>query len=140
LYAWPSTNPEPSPAPPRPPEVVSSETRTWAALIHVAGLSSYVVPIPGAGILAPLIIWLARRDDSEFEDRHGSAAVNFQILCAVLYLGSLILTPVLIGIPLMLCTIALHFVCVIVATVKTAAGQEFSYPASLPVVSSRSLR
>ncbi|GAB1309487.1 DUF4870 domain-containing protein [Urechidicola sp. KH5] len=48
-----------------------------AFLIHISALSSIVFPI--MGVVLPLVLWQVKKDQSEFLDRHGKEAVNFNI-------------------------------------------------------------
>lgn len=50
---------------------------SWAAFAHLSAFSSVVIPF--GNILGPLIIWLAKRSESEFVERHASESLNFQI-------------------------------------------------------------
>lgn len=65
----------PAEAPALPP---SSSERTWATVCHVAA-SAVVVSFPWGLVLGPLLVWLLRKNESPFVDRHGKAAVNFQL-------------------------------------------------------------
>ncbi len=56
--------------------------RTWATLVHLSPLLGYLVPVPGATILAPLVVWLAKRHDSAFLDDQGKEALNFNLTFA----------------------------------------------------------
>ena len=53
------------------------EPRTIAALSHLAAFAGLAIPF--GNVLGPLIVWLARRDDSPFIDDHGKQALNFQL-------------------------------------------------------------
>jgi hypothetical protein len=64
-------------------ELPDAEVRRWAMFCHLGGLATFLVP-PFGGVVAPLILWLARRRDSAYIDQQGREAVNFQasiLLC-----------------------------------------------------------
>lgn len=67
-----------------------------AFLIHISAFAGYFFPL--GGIIAPLIFWQVKKDESEFLDTHGKEAVNFN-LSFMLYTFILGLTfiPFIIG-------------------------------------------
>jgi uncharacterized Tic20 family protein len=52
--------------------------RVWATFCHLAALTP-LLGIPLGLILGPLVVWLIKKDESPFVNRHGKAALNFQI-------------------------------------------------------------
>ena len=60
------------------PTVSSTNVRTWNILCHASALLGVFLHFPGH-LLGPLIVWLAKRDDSPEIDAHGKESVNFQI-------------------------------------------------------------
>src|SRR5207253_11164001 len=101
------------PLPPVTPATAQSSTRGWEVMCHlssVIGLFGYLGMIPFGNIVAPLIVWLLKRNDSLGVDAHGKESLNFHIswtlywliagaivgiLCFVLI--GLLLLPMLIG-------------------------------------------
>ena len=57
---------------------MKNEEKTHAMLCHLLSFTAYV-GIPFGNVLGPLIMWLVSKDKSAFVDRHGKAAVNFQL-------------------------------------------------------------
>ncbi len=56
---------------------LQEKNTSYASLIH---LSSFLgILIPFAGILAPLILWLIKKDEDAFVDKHGKSCLNFEI-------------------------------------------------------------
>ena len=53
------------------------EEKTWGMLCHLLALTGLVIPI--GVIVGPLIMWLVKKDESEFVDYHGKESLNFQI-------------------------------------------------------------
>lgn len=104
----------------------TSDDRTMAALAH--GLSIL-------GFLAPLIIYLIKKDSSRFVAFHALQALFFHLLLAgVLLVGwiiTFILMAVIIGFVLFPVMIALSFapmVFAIIAAVKASNGEWYEYP------------
>lgn len=52
------------------------ETNT-AFLTHISAFASFVFPF--GGVLAPLVMWSVNKDRSEYVDKNGLEAVNFNI-------------------------------------------------------------
>lgn len=57
----------------------SKNERQWAMGCHLVALCGIVIPFPAVNMLAPLIIWLLKREDGAFIDDQGKESVNFQI-------------------------------------------------------------
>lgn len=73
-----------SAAPPSAPEFrpagspTPNEDRTYATFVHLSSFSAYV-GFPIGWILGPLILWIIKKDESPFIDRHGRTAMNFNL-------------------------------------------------------------
>lgn len=101
----------------------SNDERTIAVLIHVLSLFS--------SFLAPLIIWLVKRDQSPFIDHHGKEALNFQITMFIAWSTALVLVFVLIGLLLLPILFVIQIVVPIVAAVGANKGMWYRYPLTL---------
>ncbi len=53
------------------------DARTWAMLCHIGAFAGYIIPF--GHIIAPLVIWLIKKDESPFVDDQGKESLNFQI-------------------------------------------------------------
>jgi len=60
----------------------TSQERTWATFCHLAAFT-VLLGVPLGLIAGPLVVWLIKRNDSTFVDRHGKAALNFQLSVVV---------------------------------------------------------
>lgn len=109
---------------------------------HLLGFLGVVVPIFG-NILAPLVLWLLKRDGNPFVDEQGKEATNFQISFTLWYLigGALIgllwwtvIVPVLVGI-MMLVLAVIWVVTMIIAAVRASNGRGYRYPFTLRIIS-----
>ncbi len=68
-----------------------------AALIHLSALTQYIIPF--GNFIFPLIIWSASKERSEYVDRQGKEAVNFQLSIFVYTMVlALIAIPIFIGV------------------------------------------
>lgn len=79
-------------------------------------------------IIGPLIIWLVKREQSEFIDYHGKEYMNFFISFTIYSIVSGILVIILIGIILLPIVGIAAFVLTIIAAVKAYNGEEYRIP------------
>ncbi|MCA8956036.1 MAG: DUF4870 domain-containing protein [Planctomycetes bacterium] len=124
---------------PLPPDVpartpLPSETRLWAVFLHLAGLSHYLIPVPGAGVVLPLILWQVKKDDSAFLDQQGREALNFQISILIYVVVSAILVFALVGIVLLPAVLLFQLVACVMAAIRANEGRVFRYPLCLRLV------
>lgn len=98
----------------------TSDEKLMAMLIYVSSLFTYFI--------GPLIIWLLKRDESEFVDYHGKEYLNFVISYSIYLLVSSILTIVLIGFILAPVVTVLSFIFTIIAAVKSHGGETYQIP------------
>lgn len=119
--------------------VVQSSTRSWEVLCHLSSLVGIFFgffSIPFINILGPLIIWLAKKNESLGVDAHGKEALNFQI-SYTLYgiVGVVGLFVTIIGILLIpfftAGLLVLMIVLTLIAAVKASNGQLYRYPLTI---------
>lgn len=111
----------------------TQDERTWAMIAHLSAFAVFVFPV-GGNIIAPLIIWLTRRDTSAFVDAEAKEALNFNITVTLGWVVCACLTVVLIGLPLGLVIFLGWLVMTIVAAVKATEGIGYRYPLSFRLV------
>jgi uncharacterized protein len=106
------------------PDVVpTSDEKTLAILSHILTL---VAPI-----VAPLIIFLIKKDESKFVSYHAKESLNFQITMMIIILGLMI---TIIGILLIWIVGIAALVLVIIATIRASEGKLYKYPFSLRLI------
>ena len=113
----------------------SSQARQWSMWIHLSGLCHYFVPIPGAGVILPLILWQVKKDESPYIDEQGKEAVNFQISILLYVVVSFVLCIVLIGIPLLISVLVFQLVASIIGGVRANDGHLIRYPMTIRWIS-----
>jgi len=118
-----------------PSPVTSSSTsvRTWCILAHATALVGFLVPVAGH-IVGPLIVWLAKRQDSPEIDAHGKESMNFQISMLIWNVIAGILCLVLIGIPILILLHILNIIFVIVASIQASEGKLYRYPLAIRLI------
>ena len=119
--------------------------RAWETGCHLSPLV-LLVDIPVANIIAPLIIWFIRKNNSPSTDRHGRAILNFQIAMTLYFVGMLLMNIILAKIatkvpffgllvlPLGICIRAwayLNIIFVLRAAYDSAQGKLYQYPFSI---------
>ena len=109
------------------PAEISSESKGWAAAAHL-------IPLIGLSFIAPLVIWLIKRDEDPFIEDHSREALNFQISVLIYVIVGIILIILLIGILILIAVALFALIFAIVAGVKAATGQSYRYPLTLRLV------
>lgn len=112
----------------------SISVRTWCVLAHATALVGFLVPVAGH-IVGPLIVWLAKRQDSPEIDAHGKESMNFQISMLIWNAIAAILIIVLIGIPILILLHILNIIFVIVASIQASEGKLYRYPLAIRLIS-----
>ena len=100
--------------------MVNNDERLLAAGIYVL---SIFFPV-----LAPLVIWLIKKDESSFIDFHGREYFNFLISYTVYFIVAGISTILLIGFVLLPVLGLMLFVFTIIAAIKAYEGNEYRFP------------
>lgn len=119
----------------------SKDERMWAMFAHLSGPLGAFLSVNSLSFLGPLIIWLVKKDESDFVDNQGREALNFQLtmltanlgLGAVLGVSCFTLLP-LVG-PLFIVVFILQIVLGIIAAVKANDGQLYRYPINIRFIS-----
>ncbi|WP_216624654.1 DUF4870 domain-containing protein [Paenibacillus foliorum] len=106
--------------------MVTSDERTMALLSHILCIV--------VGILAPLIIWLIKKDQSQYVAEHAKESLNFQISILIYSFISGLLTMVLIGFILLPAVGVFMVVFAIIATIKANNGEMYRYPLTIRLV------
>ncbi|TVQ29252.1 MAG: DUF4870 domain-containing protein [Wenzhouxiangella sp.] len=128
------TEPNPTPGP-GPGRDLERETRNWATILHLSVLAGLVIAF--AGLLAPVVIYLVKRDELPGLEPHSKVVFNWVISAIIYFAVGLILTVTLVGailgIPLMLAVGVLSIVFPIIGGIKASEGEVWPYPLSIPI-------
>ncbi|MDD3277229.1 MAG: DUF4870 domain-containing protein, partial [Kiritimatiellales bacterium] len=60
------------------------DVNTWGVFLHLSQFLTYLIPL--AGIIAPIILWQVKKDESEIVDRHGKIVMNWLLTELILFL------------------------------------------------------
>jgi uncharacterized Tic20 family protein len=108
-------------APPR------GNDKIWSMLSHLSALF-------GVGIILPLVVYLAMRDESEYVAANAREALNFHISVFIYVLCCIPLMFILVGVPLAFLIGLGSVVFAIIAAVKSSSGECYRYPLTLRFV------
>ncbi|MBC9786286.1 DUF4870 domain-containing protein [Heliobacterium chlorum] len=109
------------------PQVPSRDERTWAMLCHLSSLLGFIFPVIGQ-VVAPLVIWLIKKEDMPFVDDQGKESINFQISILIYAFISFLLVFLGVGILLLMFVGFVQFVMTIVASISANDGKQYRYP------------
>lgn len=125
--------PAPNPAPDAGTGTPSADERQWGMIAHLSALIGLLV---GFMFLGPLIVWLMKKDQSEYVSYHGREALNFQITWLIIFAVLLVVGLVTCGIGLIVLPVAavVNIIFVIIAGLKANEGERYQYPFSLRLV------
>ncbi|UCC94544.1 MAG: DUF4870 domain-containing protein [Candidatus Omnitrophota bacterium] len=115
-------------------EMDQKQERTWAMFCHLGALIGIFLSVAFAHIIAPLVIWLLKKDESALIDAEGKKSLNFQISITIYGIISFILCFVFIGFLLLAALGIFDLIMVIIATVKVNKGEKFNYPLSIQFI------
>ena len=118
------------PTPPPLPAPAITNVRLWSVFCHASALLGVFLHFPGH-VLGPLIVWLAKRDESPELDAHGKEAVNFQLSMLLYTVISGVFCLVLIGFVFLAILWVLNAVFVIIASIKASDGKFYRYPMTI---------
>jgi len=124
----------PETPPPVPPTVSgpTQDERTWAMAAHLSAFVGHFIPF--GHIFGPLVVWLIKRDSSEFVGDQAKEALNAQISFTVYAAIAGVLILVVIGLPLLFLIWLLDILLVIIAAVTANGGHRYRYPLILRLV------
>ena len=102
---------------------ISSDDKLWALLAH---LSYFVL-----GVFGPLIIWLVKREDSEFVEDQAKEALNFQLSVVIV---SLVCAVTCVLSPITVIAAIAGIVYSIIGGIKAYEGVAYRYPYTFRII------
>lgn len=86
------------------------------------------------GFIAPLVIYLVKKDESEFVKTHAKESLNFQISIFIYVIACVPLIFLIIGIFVVIAIGLAYLALVIVATIKASDGKTYRYPFTIRLI------
>ncbi len=131
------------------PQMNQQDERLWGMLCHLTALSGFI-GVPLGWILGPFLVWLIKKDASQFVDAQGKSSMNFQIsiliyeiiLCLIGLTGFLaivadantaVVLMILAGLALIVLGV-FEIVQVIIASIAAKDGRSHRYPISIQFI------
>lgn len=108
------------------------DEKSWAMGAHLSVLLGYLVPF--GNIIAPLVIWQMKKDQSEFITEHAKESLNFQISMTIYMAVAALLMLIFIGIIAMFGLAIMDIIFVVMASVAANKGEGYRYPLSIRFV------
>ena len=107
------------------------EEKNWAVAAHLASVAGWV-GVPFGHILAPLVVWLVKKDESEFVRGQAIESLNFQISMTIYAFVAGLLAITIIGlvvaIPAFIAIIIGDIVLTVIGALAVADGRPYRYP------------
>jgi uncharacterized protein len=115
-----------------PGGAVTGDERTWAMLAHLSALLGMIVPF--GNVIAPFLIWRARRDQSAFVGEHAKEALNFNLSVLLGVVVCYVLTWLQVGLLLLAVLVLVWFALTLRAAIRASEGFAYRYPLALRFV------
>ncbi len=120
------TTPPPSPSETAPSsEELTKDIKTMAMAAHLLGI---------VGFIGPLIIWLVKKDESEFVSDQAKEALNWEITMLIGYVVASVTTFAIIGCVLMPAVIIVDLIFNIIGGMKANEGVRYRYPFAIRLI------
>lgn len=112
--------------------------KNWAVAAHLASVAGWV-GIPFGHILAPLIVWLVKKDESEFVRGQAIESLNFQISMTIyaVLAGILALTVIgiVVAIPALIAIVVGDIIFTVLGALRVSEGEAYRYPLTIRLLS-----
>jgi len=122
--------------------MITQNDKNYSSITHLSSFAGCLFPF--GNIIAPLLLWSAKKNESTYIDTHGKAAINFQLsLILYSFLLAMLIIPVtiftlglglialIIGIiPILIIIIAV----IILASIKASNGEYYDYPFTIEFI------
>lgn len=105
----------------------TQDEKNIAMLSHVLTLFAWFIP--------PLVIYILKKDESEYIRDHAVESLNFQITLCLYIIVSCLLMLLLIGFLLIFIVSIAALVYIIIATVRASEGEYYDYPYNIRWIS-----
>lgn len=112
--------------------IPSNDEKNAGMLCHLLALTGFVIPF--GWIFGPLIVWLVKKDESEFVNRQGKDSLNFQLSMLIWTICCIPLVFIVVGIFLLIALGIMNIIMIIIASIKAADGQFMDYPLSVKFI------
>lgn len=113
--------------------VSKKDENMWGMLCHLSALAGFVIPF--GNIIAPLVIWMLKKDEFPHVDDQGKESLNFQISLTIYVIVGAILVLIAIGFLILLFLAVYGLVMIVIASIKANEGVKYRYPFTIRLIS-----
>jgi uncharacterized Tic20 family protein len=106
--------------------------KNLAMWCHLGTFSGILIPF--GNFLAPLLIWLAKRDEYPLVEDQGKEALNFQLSLSLYSIIGFVLVFLIVGIFILVVLALFGIIQVIKASISANNGEKYRYPLCLRVI------
>lgn len=106
--------------------VPSNDEKNIATITHLGGILFSFIP--------SLIVFLLKKDDSEYIRRQAREALNFQITLLLAQFAAYVLIFILVGFLLLGIIWLFNIVICIIAAISSSKGEDYRYPFTLRLI------
>ncbi len=106
--------------------VPNNDEKNIVTITHLGGILFSFIP--------SLVVWLLKKDDSEYIAAQAKDALNFQVTLLLAQFVAYILIFILVGFLLLGLIWLFNIVFCIIAAVKSSKGESYRYPLTLRLI------
>lgn len=121
-------------------EILTQDAKTWGMLSHLSTFLGFVIPF--GNIIAPLIIWLSKKQESEFVADQAKEVLNFQLsillffaICFFIALVSVFGSHIFSNLMLLMVVLGAAWIFDLIVTIigamRANEGIRYRYPVSV---------
>lgn len=107
----------------------SFDEKQWGMFVHISQFANCIAP--PLGIVAPIILWLMKKEESKFVDEQGKIVINWMISCFIYAIISAILMIIFIGMVGFFALGITGLIFPIIGAIKASEGKTWDYPLSI---------
>ena len=113
-------------------KVTNKDEKMWAMLCHLSALAAFIFPF--GNVIAPLVIWILKKEEFPHVDDQGKEALNFQISMTIYFIVGALLIFVAIGIVVLPILGIFWLIMIVIASIKANDGEKYRYPFTIRLV------
>jgi uncharacterized protein len=111
------------------------DERMMAMICHLLPFAGCLVPgIPVLNIVAPLVLWLIKKESMPFVDHQGKEVLNFQITVSIIIFACMLtfwlVLPIILAIGVGIAAVVM----MIIGAIKANDGVAYRYPFTLRLI------
>ncbi|MEM1406945.1 MAG: DUF4870 domain-containing protein [Bacteroidota bacterium] len=106
--------------------------KQWALIAHLGTLAGYIIPF--GNIIVPLVVYVSKKDESEYIREHARESLNFQITLTLLVIVAVITIVLMVGILFLIVLPIVNLIFIILAALAIDKGEFYRYPLAIKFI------